>query len=298
MVNIRFHIVSLIAVFLALLIGVAVGAGVVNGVLVSNLNSQLDRLDADRTARGAKIRQLEAQLVANQDLTDLSQDRLLAGHLLGVPVVLVAVRGIDEQTVQNLSGRLRAAGGTGVSVLWLTNRFALADTAEQARARAALGAASDRPETLRYLLRERVRAALMDAGDASVSQDLQPLRQAGLLDWASPPTGGLGTRVVFVTAPNAPLSDDDLLGFVRDLAGPTSRGRVLLVGVSDDEGAPTVIGSVRSDATLATQVPTVDDLDDASGPLAAVLALEDLGRGRVGHYGRLLRPRLLRPRLL
>jgi hypothetical protein len=286
MVNIRFHIVSLIAVFLALLIGVAVGAGVVNGVLVSNLNSQLDRLDADRTARGAKIRQLEAQLVANQDLTDLSQDRLLAGHLLGVPVVLVAVRGIDEQTVQNLSGRLRAAGGTGVSVLWLTNRFALADTAEQARARAALGAASDRPETLRYLLRERVRAALMDAGDASVSQDLQPLRQAGLLDWASPPTGGLGTRVVFVTAPNAPLSDDDLLGFVRDLAGPTSRGRVLLVGVSDDEGAPTVIGSVRSDATLATQVPTVDDLDDASGPLAAVLALEDLGRGRVGHYGR------------
>ena len=182
MVNIRFHIVSLIAVFLALLIGVGVGAGVVNGVLVSNLNSQLDRLDADRTARGTRIRQLQLQLKKKADLTALSEDRLLAGHLLGVPVVLVGVRGIDEKTLQNLAGRFRVAGATGVSVLWVTERFAVRDAADAARLRVALGAASTRPDTLRYLLRDRVRAALMESPVAGTKSTavLDPLRSAGV----------------------------------------------------------------------------------------------------------------------
>ena len=46
MINFRFHVVSLIAIFLALALGVVIGAGVIDRGVVDTLNSRLDRVEA------------------------------------------------------------------------------------------------------------------------------------------------------------------------------------------------------------------------------------------------------------
>jgi hypothetical protein len=42
---------------------------------------------------------------------------------------------------------------------------------------------------------------------------------------------------------------------------------------------------VRGDPSLADNVSTLDDVELAQGPLTAVLALQQLNHGLVGHYG-------------
>jgi hypothetical protein len=46
-----------------------------------------------------------------------------------------------------------------------------------------------------------------------------------------------------------------------------------------------VVGAVRRDRGLSDKVATVDDLEEPRGRAVLALALEDLGRGRAGHYG-------------
>ena len=46
MINFRFHLVSLIAVFLALAVGVVMGAGVIDRAIVDTLNTRIDRVEA------------------------------------------------------------------------------------------------------------------------------------------------------------------------------------------------------------------------------------------------------------
>ena len=46
MINFRFHVVSLIAIFLALALGVVIGAGVIDRGVVDTLNNRLDRVEA------------------------------------------------------------------------------------------------------------------------------------------------------------------------------------------------------------------------------------------------------------
>jgi hypothetical protein len=59
--------------------------------------------------------------------------------------------------------------------------------------------------------------------------------------------------------------------FAEDAASPAERGEFLAV--------------IRDDGTLAEAVATVDDAERTEGTIATVLALEDAGRGAIGHYG-------------
>ena len=46
MINFRFHLVSLIAIFLALALGVVIGAGVIDRGVVDTLNNRLDNVES------------------------------------------------------------------------------------------------------------------------------------------------------------------------------------------------------------------------------------------------------------
>ena len=46
MINFRFHVVSLIAIFLALALGVVIGAGVIDRGVVDTLNNRLDSVES------------------------------------------------------------------------------------------------------------------------------------------------------------------------------------------------------------------------------------------------------------
>ena len=54
-------------------------------------------------------------------------------------------------------------------------------------------------------------------------------------------------------------------------------------GKGPDRG--TLVAPIVADDTLAKQVSTIDNMEMTRGQVVSVLALADLGRGVVGHYG-------------
>ena len=83
MINIRYHVYSLVAVFLALAIGVAVGSTVVQRSVVDNLRSTQGRIEQnldDLEAQNAALQERTAALESRSgSLTEEGPGALLTG---------------------------------------------------------------------------------------------------------------------------------------------------------------------------------------------------------------------------
>ncbi|HEV3400985.1 MAG TPA: copper transporter, partial [Acidimicrobiales bacterium] len=88
MINLRYHVVSLVAVFLALGVGVVMGSTVIDRVTVDALEAQVDRVENSVKATQAENRRLDEQLRTVRDFADQARDRIAEGHLEGVTVLV------------------------------------------------------------------------------------------------------------------------------------------------------------------------------------------------------------------
>ena len=99
MLNLRYHVVSLVAVFLALGIGVVMGSTVIKGVTVDQLRKRQDSLEKSVRNTRHDNDQLNSQLRTWERFADQGRTQLLAGQLRDVPVLVVGVQGIDRKPV-------------------------------------------------------------------------------------------------------------------------------------------------------------------------------------------------------
>ncbi len=95
-----------------------------------------------------------------------------------------------------------------------------------------------------------------------------------------------GTRYVVVSGAGAEVGDDILaLPLAQALAAGGGRAVAAEAGQDTDGGRGVFVGLLRSDATVNGKVSTVDNLESPMGQAAVVLALEEMGSARVGHFG-------------
>jgi hypothetical protein len=130
MVNLRFHIVSITAVFLALAIGIFMGTSLLKRATVDSLKATQHNLET-------KIDQSQDENAALRDAlgTDDEQTRSFGSNALGSllggqvhdPVLLVAARGIDEDAVSAVRNVLTDAGSANLGTIWLDDKSSLAD---------------------------------------------------------------------------------------------------------------------------------------------------------------------------
>ena len=124
MVNFRYHIVSLIAVFVALCLGVVLGAGPLQSRISSGLMPTTSTASSNEAlAQAQNNSKIEARAVA-----ELAQGRL-AGSLNGVSVAIVTVPGSDSSDVASMRDTLGTAGAQVVGEVELTNTWLSADSA-------------------------------------------------------------------------------------------------------------------------------------------------------------------------
>jgi hypothetical protein len=116
MINIRYHVYSLVAVFLALAIGVAAGSTVVQRSVVDNLRSTQGRIEKNLDALEAENKDLQARTAVLEkradSLSDAGPTTLLAGDLTRLPVVLVHVAGVESTALGRARNALKVAGAT------------------------------------------------------------------------------------------------------------------------------------------------------------------------------------------
>lgn len=301
MVNLRYHVVSLVAVFLALGIGIVMGSTVVSRGTVDALRAQLHRVERRDDNVDRDNSQLRGQLRDQTSLwarfSDQAAGQLLRGRLSGVPVVIVATRGIDGAPIAALRKELVAAGATFNGTVWITRKLRVDNVGDTRALGLALGVPVEQADALRNIAIERIADTLDGVGRPSDS--LGPLRSAGFIDYdatdvGTPPTTQApdnlvlpASRVVVASGAGAQVADQQAaLPLVREVA--STAGTVAVEAGRDTPGGREVfVGALRAPngADAVAHLVTVDDLDSFIGDVATVLALEQLPALKVLHLG-------------
>lgn len=302
MINLRYHIVSLVAVFLALGMGIVMGTTVIERVTVDALNNRLNDVQAAVNDMRADNRRLSDEVKIGKDFADQARDHLVDGELRGIPVLVVAVSGVDRKPVDALGEALVAAGATVEGTIWFNPRMRL-DTDGDVRALAAALNLSP-PQNLTPSDRAAVRGAALSRivpprdGGNGPSGVLAALTASGFLGYEAPAAAPMsavpalgsiplpGTRYVVVSGAGAQVADDLLAApFSQALAQSPGRLVAAEAGVDTPGGRGVFVGFLRGDTGVGTRLSTVDNLESPMGQAAVVLALRDLGAPRFGHFG-------------
>ncbi len=133
MINFRYHVVSLTAVFLALVIGIAMGTTVVSKATVDGLRSNLSRAEAHSDSVNATNHRLSSDLKTvrrdNVKVDAALSERVLgpavADDLRDVPVLVISSKGISAQALDRTMAALTAAGAQVDGTLLVDDRLAL-----------------------------------------------------------------------------------------------------------------------------------------------------------------------------
>lgn len=302
MIDFRYHIVSIVSIFLALAVGILLGAGPLQEDLGKTLSSQVDTLRQEKTDLRTELSTATTQVEAGNEAMTGITPQLVARQLGGRSVVLVALPGSSSDDVGNLAKVLTAAGadvnGTVSVARTFTDvgRAAFRDELSTTLA-PATGTTPDAGAALDERMASLLAGALLvprltdaDRTTPAATQTLAALKTADLVGFSGdgPPLSTLA--VVVAPAPDAGQAAAQR---TADIAGWTALARALdaagagavVVGrvASADSGG--LVSSLRQDGGVRRAVSTVDDVDDPMGRISTVFALREQVGGDVGHYG-------------
>jgi hypothetical protein len=299
MINFRFHLVSLIAVFLALGLGILVGSSVVDRAIVDNLEHEINNVKNDSKQAKADLKVRDDTLSKLDEYVKKSSAYAVDQRLIDVPVAIVAERGVDASITKATLTMLQAAGADVPGVFWLTDKWRLDNPDDLAKLQDATHVsgnnATARAAALQLLARRL--AQQQSTGRRRTPDVVEPLRRAGFLEFTDGDRSALtrfprrAARVLVVTGTNSDLSGaDTVVPFVRGLVAVNAPSVVGEVYDSHDGASPVPqrgasVAPIRGDSVLQQDVSTVDDLELAQGQVSVVIALEQLAGGTVGHYG-------------
>jgi hypothetical protein len=275
MFDLRYHVASLAAVFLALVIGILVGVGISSGGFVSKgerslLNRKIDELQRSLDAARARTGDLSRAQRAAATYVEESYPLLMADRLARRRVALVFVGPVDAD-VRDLVERTLLDAGAGATLRMRALRVPVDFDM--------LGGLLDgRPALVRYgrpdaarELGRRLAEELVRGGRAPVWRLLSPQLVAERSGNEGLPADGV--VVARSVASQQGATSRLLRGFYEGLA---SSG-VPAVGVETSRASTTAV-----DAFGKASLSSVDFLDTEVGRLALALLLAG---GRPGSYG-------------
>jgi Copper transport outer membrane protein, MctB len=294
MVGFRYHLVSLVAVFLALAVGLVLGATELSGVATDSLRTQVTQLTAQRRALQGDAAALRAQVRSGDEVAAALGPRAVSGVLTGHTVVLVGAPQTDGDVTDAVQKMLRAGGAT------VTGRVQLAaDLVDPRRAADVRSFVTGGGQPAGFRLPETDDAGVLGAAllsyalvrrgappdQAAVSQVLSGFAALQMLRLESGTVTPADFAVVVASATAANADAGRALGQVAGALGRGGLGAVV-AGTAATTGPDGLLGIVRADTDLAAVVSTVDDAGTAAGQVGTVFALARAGAGKVGQYGR------------
>ena len=305
MIDFRYHVVSIIAVFLALALGLFVGSTSLQDAVVHNISTKAASVKHDNDALSAQVHALKNQVDADSRFDKALLPYAVTGRLSGQLVSVVSAPGTSDSTRKQMIAAIEAAGGT-----------LSADVRLQ-------GTITD-PKTSAFLsgLAERVSipghpADVRDDGAQRAAKQLATVLGVRPTSHAVPPTaidtvlsaystGKLislgndvttqrpGTLAIILTGPApSPTADPALVkaqqDFVFDLAADLDQSALGAVLASPrpapDATTADLVQAASNVAGLTDKISTVSGVDTAAGQIATVFALAAQADGTAGRFG-------------
>ena len=297
MINFRYHIVSLMAVFLALSVGIAVGVSL-GPAVDQGLLRQAEQDRKQVTELRNEINRRNALDAYRQAYDEQTADPVLEGALRDVRVAIVSMPDAPGRVVTDLAAAVATAGGSVVREVEV-RPDAFDPARSEALTEALAGLADQVPLTEGMTQAEKVGAALARSVASTQLENRDPLALA--LDTALT-RGGFATisrstemqaQLVIVVAAEAtdPPAEAELLTAHVELdLALRDRAAVVVAGPNSAEIEGTDVLAVRTDPQGNQRLSTVDVADLSSGVVTTMLTAQEQLLGREGqHYGALAR---------
>jgi hypothetical protein len=323
-IDFRYHLVSIVAVFLALAVGIVLGSTELRGAAFSALDRTSSALSAKLEAADNQNSALQQQVQGDRQFAQAAEPVLLKHLLDSKRVVIVTTPGAPSSVVNGIKNGLSDAGATVSGQVALSSKFAdtsasnlsLLDQLTQQATPSGMTLTNGSPQqqAAQVLAAALVAKASNSGsgnsgsgnnnsgngsnsgngnGNSSISsQDAQTIVSsfsAGqFISVSGHPTSG-ATLAVIVTPATAPQdgNSDPVNQAVVALAqefGQASQATVV-TGPSAGSGPGSAISAVRSSGA-ANNASTVDNADSVVGQIVAVQALEQQMNGhKPGSFG-------------
>ncbi|MCL2092130.1 MAG: copper transporter [Micrococcales bacterium] len=299
MIDFRYHIVSLISVFLALAVGIVLGAGPLEQTIGQSLTGQVAQLRQEKdTLRSERDSAVQARDDERSFVVEAAPE-LLADRLTGHRVAIISLGPVPEATLRAVDVRLMQAGAD------ITGHITLTETWTDP------GSAAYRRQ-LSGLLSQHLNPAPQDATtDVTLATSL--VRALTGADSANPTTFSDSAKSllgILTTSDNALVTKNGDLTLpadsvvvvappVKPRAAPsdgvqTARLAVVAAAQQESDGAVLVDGArakgslvdaLLADPTLSSTVASVSGISATSAQVAVPMALAAQIAGKVGHYG-------------
>ena len=274
MFDLRYHVASLAAVFVALVIGIFVGVGLsgrgfVNDAERKNFEARIDELQADRDSAEAAAKSAARRGDALDAFADTTYTSLVRRRLAGTKVGVVFVGSVDQGLVGTIRRTIADAGGRVVRMRAL--RVPLDPEAVDQALRGEPDTRELAGEDRRTRLGNVIARELVQGGQTPVLDRLASLLVEEQLGLSKAPLDAV--VIARPTRPQQGETEDFLSGLYSGLAAAS----VPSVGVEDSNAQPSAVPPFR-----AAGLATVDALDTTAGQVALVFLLEG---ARPGSYG-------------
>jgi len=286
-ISFRYHVVSIIAVFLGIVLGVVAGATALNGAVVGDLRRQVSDLKADNKKQTDTVAWLTVQANNANVLAQSYGPALYANKLGNVGVVLVLAPGASSAMAGAVDAQIVAAGGKVTAHIALSKDLIDARRAADVRSLVTSGIhpmGLSLPETddAGRLAGSLLGFVLLGKGQPTdLTQTMAGLTTLNMVKATGTPNSG---NLVVIVAPGT-NSDPGALTELSNLVSQIgSTGPTVAVGDTVSATPSGLIGSLRAVQGPRT-VSTVDDADTALGQLTFVLAANQALSGKHGHYG-------------
>lgn len=289
MIDFRYHVVSIVAIFLALAVGIVLGSGPLKDDISGFLEARTEQLADEKVQLQGEVSALREDLAANEELAQLTQPVLTEDLLVSHVATVIVLPGASDGQVDAVEDAIDGAGGSVGERVTLEEGWFDAERAE-VLGRVAEGLARGGRDQDPYALASRVLAeALLSPGGRSVGEPyieaiavLSAFEQEQFL--SADEDEVIRGDVAVVVGSDGQVVDGDLT-LVPLLAAldEVGLGTVLAAPVGSDEPGG-AIGVLRG-SDVDGVVSSVDRLETVNGVTVTVLALAEQISGGVGHYG-------------
>jgi hypothetical protein len=288
-ISFRYHIVSIIAVFLALALGIVVGTTALNGPITTDLRKQVNTLKNDRSSLAGQVKTLQQQVSDAGQFATSFGSQIVAGTLTKQDVLMIGLPGAVGSVEDGIAKEIDAAGGRVSGQVRLSSAYV-----DQRRGSdivslatnnhptcASLPEVSDPGQLGGTLLAYVLLGKCLPTDLTQVISGFSELHMISVGGSVTPST----TVVVVGTGSLAPGSyaaqtELSLVSALQQLGG-----HVVVAGDPASAVQAGVVASVRTAAADKNTVSTIDNSDSAIGQVSTVLALAGVIKSSVGHYG-------------
>jgi Copper transport outer membrane protein, MctB len=305
MIDFRYHLVSIVAVFLALAVGLLIGSTVLRPYALEGLQKlskgEQHQIDSLLQARD----QLQRQVAADNQFFQADEGLLLRQLLQGQHVVLVVAPGAPDSVTSGVTHAVGLAGATVTGQLQFQPSFfdtspigsqKLAQLTGQIAARlpapeaTLTGSAQTQASELianAVMTKDGPGQPVAGQRDSISVSVINELANGGFLATSGTPWDRATLAVVIVPATppstNEPNAASQALVNLAQQFGHAGQGTVVAGSVTGS-GAGSAIDMMRQGGQ-AGNMSSVDDADFPPGQIAVVQALYEALHGKSGSYG-------------